>query len=105
MACHYCSTKYADVTDVQFVDLTARENRMRALRNLRNIVMVTFMAIAGFLFFPMMILWLTGEDVFANMADNLNDGGLWFTGFHLTLDLLMALVAGFIGIALFPRED
>ena len=94
-----------DIIDVEFIDLTARENRRRAIRNAFNVTMVTIMALAGFLFFPLLILWTTGEDVAVNATESLNEGRILFTAFHLTLDLLMALVAGFVGIALFPRED
>jgi hypothetical protein len=94
-----------DIIDVEFIDLTARENRRRRIRNAFNIIGVTIMALAGFLFFPMMILWLSGEDVFTNITESLNEGRILFTAFHLTLNTLMALAAGFVGIALFPRQD
>jgi hypothetical protein len=95
----------SDIIDVEFIDLTAQENRRRRIRNAFSVTMVTLMALAGLLFFPMLILWLTGEDITVNMAESLGEGHYLFTAFHLTLDLLTALIAGFIGIALFPRQD
>jgi hypothetical protein len=82
----------------------ARKRELRILNILRAIAVCTI-ALAGFLFFPFMIHFLSGEDITINIAEGIADGFYWPLAFHAVLNILMATVAGFIGIALFPQLE
>jgi hypothetical protein len=91
--------------DVSFVNLTEKRARELRILNILRAIMVCTIGLAGFLFFPFMILFLSGEDITVNMAESIADGFYWLPAFHVVLNTLMGIVAGFIGIALFPRLD
>ncbi len=91
--------------DVSFVNLTEKRARQLRTLNILRAIMVCTIGLAGFLFFPFMILFLSGEDITVNIAESIADGFYLPLAFHAALNILMAIVGGFIGIALFPRLE
>ena len=77
--------------DVTFVNLTAqREREARRFVAIRWAAIV-LAGIAGFLLFPMMVLWETGDNLFVNLYEW---GNPYLAGIVL---LTLAIVGGFAG--------
>ena len=91
--------------DVSFVNLSEKRRRELRILNILRASVVSVVTMAGFMFFPFMILFLSGEDITVNIAEGIADGFYLPLAFHAVLNTLMGIVAMFIGIALFPRLE
>lgn len=79
--------------DVTFVNLTERRERAERLHRIIRWAAIVFASVAGFLLFPLMVLWETGNDLFVNLYE-------WGNPYLATIVLftftLVGSLAGFV---------
>lgn len=87
--------------DVTFVNLTAERERAERLHRIIRWAAIVLASIVGFLSFPLMVLWETGDDLFVNLYEW---GNPYFATIVLFAFTLVGGVAGFVTHRLTSRD-
>jgi hypothetical protein len=66
-----------------------------------GIIFTTISTIMGFAFWPLMVMWTSGEDLFSNMAE----ANIWFNLIVTSTMFATGLFGGLLAIALYKGHE